>query len=133
MAAAEAAVGVARGNPRGLAATDRASPVAVAAHSAGRHRTERRAGRYTIDLMVQGPPNLLDLVAAEAVDPIPPLLVGPETDASKWPDGKFSFSDNAGKYVLAMLGGMGGVGIYNPKAVNISELTTYKDLLNPKE
>ncbi len=94
--------------------------------------TERRASRYTIDLMVQGPPNLLDLVAAEAVDPIPPLLVGPETDASKWPDGKFSFSDNAGKYVLAMLGGMGGVGIYNPKAVNISELTTYKDLLNPK-
>src|SRR5437879_4303960 len=72
--------------------------------------TGRRAGRYTIDLMVQGPPNLLDLVAAEAVEPIPPLLVGPETEASKWPDGKFSFSDNAGKYVLAMLGGMGGVG-----------------------
>src|SRR5579862_3327490 len=45
--------------------------------------TERQAGRFGTDVMIQGPPNLLDLAAANALDPIPPLLTGPDEDASK--------------------------------------------------
>src|SRR5581483_9736338 len=94
--------------------------------------TERQAGRFDVDLMIQGPPNLLDLASAGALEPLPPLLVGPDEDASKWADQQLHFADDAGKYVLAMLGGIGMVGIYNPKLVSGSDFTSYKDLLNPK-
>src|SRR5579862_3453494 len=77
--------------------------------------TERQANRYTTDLMINGPPNLLDLSAANALDPLPPLLAGPDEDPSHWAGQKFNYSDNAGQYVMAMLGGAGAVGIYNPK------------------
>lgn len=93
--------------------------------------TERAAGQFTTDLMIQGPPNLMELLDGNALDPIPPLLTGPDESPANWPGQTFHYSDNAGQYVLSMLGGTGTVGILNPQLASTSELTSYKDLLDP--
>ncbi len=95
-------------------------------------QTERQAGRFGVDIMLHGPPNLLHMAQVGVLDPIADSLVGPEGNPSKWLGGKFDFSDDGGRYVLMLLGGVATPAIYNPTMVNLSEITSYRDLLAPK-
>ena len=94
---------------------------------------QRQAGQYLLDLVVNGTTTQLTLMGANALDPIPPLLVGPESqNRAKWRGGDFEFSDNAGKYNFVF----GGV-VKTPLATNPAQLPpgtikTYNDLLDPK-
>jgi iron(III) transport system substrate-binding protein len=96
--------------------------------------TERQAGKFTEDLFIHGTPDILStLLPAGAVDPMEPFLVGPDArDPSKWLGGKYNFADDAAQYDLIFTGGVKVPLIYNPKLVSPSELTSYKNLLDPK-
>ncbi|HLY66131.1 MAG TPA: extracellular solute-binding protein [Chloroflexota bacterium] len=95
---------------------------------------ERRAGRYTTDVLVQGTNTILnDLLPPGAVDPLPPYLVGPDdSNPSVWRGGQYTYCDASGQYALAFLGGAHIPLIYNPTLVLPSDFHSYRDLLDPK-
>jgi iron(III) transport system substrate-binding protein len=95
---------------------------------------ERAAGQYRVDVVVLGTTTMLTgLVAAGAADPIQPYLVGPNvTDPSKWRTGKIEFADDAETYSVIFLGGVKTPFVYQPGLVNLAELKSYKDLLDPR-
>ena len=63
---------------------------------------EQSAGRYDVDVLMIGGTSALRLIAAEALDPIPPLLVHPEvTSGEGWFQNRIWYSDAATQqYVL---------------------------------
>ena len=63
---------------------------------------EQSAGRYDVDVMMIGGTSALRLIAAEALVPIPPLLIHPEvTNGEGWFQGRIWYSDAATQeYVL---------------------------------
>lgn len=95
---------------------------------------ELRAGKNTTDIVVTGTTTIIEaLMPANAVVPVQPFLVGPNTrDESVWRGGKFQFADNAGRYDLVMTAYVKAPFIYNPNLVNPSEFKSWKDLLDPK-
>ncbi len=95
---------------------------------------ERRAGKYLTDLFSYGPGMSVRMYFAKFLEPIPPLLVLPEvTDGSKWYGGKHHYKDPEGRYVLFYEGAVVNSGLsYNPKLVNIDEIKSFWDLLDPK-
>ncbi len=94
---------------------------------------QRQAGQYLLDMVMNGTTTELTLMAANALDPIPPYLVGPESqNQSKWRGGQFEYSDNAGKYNFVFGGVVKTPLAYNPSQVSPSDLKSYNDLLNPK-
>ncbi|HLY66353.1 MAG TPA: extracellular solute-binding protein, partial [Chloroflexota bacterium] len=95
--------------------------------------TERQAGQFTYDVAVHGPPDLLNLMEAKALDPLPPILTGPNTsDLTKWLDGTFDYADTAGQYVFMFFSGSSTPLIYDPRQASPSDFTSWRDLLNPK-
>lgn len=96
--------------------------------------TQRRAGRFLVDLVSSGPTSLVTaLKPAGALDPIQKFLVGPDVqDPSKWMGGKFEFSDDDGKYLFVYLTFVGVPFVYNPDLVSSDEFTSWWDLLKPK-
>ena len=95
---------------------------------------ERRAGVYLVDVLTQGTTTMLQtLMPQNALDPIPPALILPEvTDPKNWWQNKLEFSDDEGKYNLVFASYVKTPIAINPKLVNLQEIRSYRDLLNPK-
>ncbi len=95
---------------------------------------ELAAGRNTTDLVVTGTTTAIEsLLPANALAPVPPFLVGPNSrDPSQWRGGKFNFADGAGQYNFIMSAYVKAPFIYNPTLVDVREIKSWKDLLNPK-
>ena len=64
--------------------------------------TERRAGKYLVDLFINGVVTPIQVyLKANILEPIRPALILPEvTDESKWWEGKHHYADPDGKYIF---------------------------------
>jgi ABC-type Fe3+ transport system substrate-binding protein len=102
---------------------------------AQRIMTERRAGKYLVDLFTDGivTPNRVFL-PAKALDPLRPALILPEVlDESKWWEGRHHYADAEAKYIFVFQGNVhGGENSYNAKLVDPKEFSSYWDFLKPK-
>jgi iron(III) transport system substrate-binding protein len=107
---------------------------ASGAQTAPKILTERQAGQYLGDMHIGGTTTMLtSLVPVGALDPIQSFLVGPDTrDQSPWLNNKFDFSDDAGTYNLVFTSAVKAPLAYHPRQVNIAEIKSYRDLLDPK-
>jgi iron(III) transport system substrate-binding protein len=107
---------------------------ATGAQTAPKVIAERQAGQYLSDLHVGGTTTMLtSLVPAGALDPVQPYLVGPEArNQGSWLGGKFDYSDNDAKYNLVFSSAVKAILIYNPRQASVSDLKSYRDLLDPK-
>ena len=97
--------------------------------------TERRAGKYLVDLFINGVVTPIQVyLKANILEPIRPVLILPEVvDESKWWEGKHHYADPEGKYIFVFQGNVhGGENSYNTKSVNPKELKSYWDFLDPK-
>jgi iron(III) transport system substrate-binding protein len=102
---------------------------------AQRMMTERRAGKYLVDLYLDGASTAYSvLYKGKVLDPIKPLLILPEIlDQSRWwMNGKYNYSDDEGRYIFSYNGELQPYYAYNTKLVNASEMKSYWDFLNPK-
>ena len=95
---------------------------------------EQGARKYLTDIAVVGTTTgITGLLPAKAITPIRAYLVGPNSrDGSAWLGKHFNYADNAAQYVLIMSAYVKAPFIYNPKLVNASEISSWKDPLNPK-
>ncbi|NIO06687.1 MAG: extracellular solute-binding protein [Deltaproteobacteria bacterium] len=96
---------------------------------------EQGARRFLTDIAVVGTTTAITgLLPADAITPIRPLLVGPNSsDESAWRNGGgYKFADNAKKYVFVMSAYVKAPFIYNPEVVNARRIKSWKDLLDPK-
>ena len=97
--------------------------------------TERRAGKYLVDLFINGvvTPNTV-FYKANILEPIRPQLILPEVvDESKWWGGKHHYADPDGKFIFVFQGNVhGGENAYNTKLINPREIKSYWDFLDPK-
>ncbi|MGH7824651.1 MAG: ABC transporter substrate-binding protein [Candidatus Binatia bacterium] len=97
--------------------------------------TERRAGKYLVDLFINGvvTPNVV-FYKADILEAIRPHLMLPEVvDESKWWGGKHHYADPEGKYIFVFQGNIhGGEAAYNTKLVDAGEIKSYWDFLEPK-
>jgi iron(III) transport system substrate-binding protein len=97
--------------------------------------SERRAGRYIVDLYISG--NITPLTVfhrAKILEPVKSLLLLPEVvDTPGWFEGKHHYDDPENRYIFVFEGTpRSGEITYNTKLVNPSEIKSYWDLLNPK-
>jgi iron(III) transport system substrate-binding protein len=104
------------------------------AQTAPKVLNELAANQNTTDLIITGTATaIVSLMPAKAVDPIPPVLVGPNVrDQSVWLGNKLTFADSQQQYVLVFSGYVKAPFIYNPDMVNPDDFTSYRDLLDPK-
>jgi iron(III) transport system substrate-binding protein len=102
--------------------------------SSARLRTERNAGVYTVDVTLSGIQTMATIFYREKMlDPVLPVLILPEVlDGSKWKKGKLWFMDPEEKYILRLFNTVGMFFFVNTKGVNPEEMTSGRDLLNPK-
>lgn len=97
--------------------------------------SERRAGKFLADVIIDGLPNTYPtLHRAKALDPIKSAFILPEIlDESKWWGGKHRYADPDGEYVFIHVGTANRGGIsYNTNLVNPKEFSSFWDFLNPK-
>jgi len=97
--------------------------------------TERRAGKYLVDLFINGVVTPIQVyLKANILEPIRPALILPEViDESKWWEGKHHYADPEGKYIFVFQGNVhGGENAFNTKLVNPKEIKSYWDFLDPK-
>jgi iron(III) transport system substrate-binding protein len=97
--------------------------------------SERRAGRYIADVIVEGiNPNLTVFHANKMLDPIKPTIILPEVlDESKWWQGKHHYADPERQYVLRFVGSpQYGSIYYNSQLVKSGEIKSVWDFLSPK-
>ncbi len=97
--------------------------------------TERRAGKYLVDLFIDGVVTPIQVyLKANILDPIRPNLMLPEVvDQSKWWEGKHHYADPDGRYVFIFQGNVhGGENAYNTNLVNAKEIKSYWNFLDPK-
>jgi iron(III) transport system substrate-binding protein len=97
--------------------------------------SERRAGKYIADVIVEGiNPTLTVFHANKMLDPIKPTLLLPEVlDESKWWQGKHHYADPEKQYVLRFVGSpQYGSIYYNTSLVKPAEIKSVWDFLNPK-
>jgi iron(III) transport system substrate-binding protein len=97
--------------------------------------TERRAGKYLVDLFINGVVTPIQVyLKANILEPIRPALILPEViDESKWWNGKHHYADADGKYIFVFQGNVhGGENAFNTKLVNPKEIKSYWDFLDPK-
>ena len=100
---------------------------------APRVAAERKAGQFLWDIYIHGSTTALEaMIPMGAFDPLEPALILADVKDSKtWRGGGMEFLD-PNKMVLVMTPFQRGTIFYNPKLVNVKELTSYKDLLDPK-
>jgi iron(III) transport system substrate-binding protein len=111
------------------------SVIATGREVAQRMMTERRAGKYLVDLYLNGASTAYSILyKGKVIEPIKPILVLPEIiDQSKWwMGGKYNYSDDEGRYIFSFNGELQPYFAYNSKLVNVAEVKSYWDLLNPK-
>lgn len=101
---------------------------------AGRMRTERQSGIYSVDVYMSGAGTTLTILHPEKmIDPIKPLLLLPEvTDGKHWKDGHPTFADKDGNHVLMLFRTVEGFFFINADKVRPEEMRSATDLLNPK-
>jgi iron(III) transport system substrate-binding protein len=107
---------------------------ASGSQTAARLLTERQAGLYAADIFISGTQTAIaDLIPAGTLDPLQPFLVGPALqDPAKWLGGGLEFADDERQHFLVFLSGVKPPLAYNPNLVSPRDLTSYKDLLDPK-
>ncbi|HLY67151.1 MAG TPA: extracellular solute-binding protein [Chloroflexota bacterium] len=94
---------------------------------------QRQAGQYLLDMVINGTTTELTLMGANALDPIPQYLDGPESaNGAKWRGGNFEYSDNAGKYNMVFGGIVKTPLATNPSLAPAGSIKSYNDLLDPK-
>jgi iron(III) transport system substrate-binding protein len=104
-------------------------------NNAQRLLTERRAGKFLADLFIGGSGTLtLVIYKAGILEPIPPLLVRPESkDGSAWLGKKHTYADAENQYIVMMQGNVQtDLGAHNTSAVKAAEFKSFWDVLNPK-
>jgi iron(III) transport system substrate-binding protein len=95
--------------------------------------TERRAGRYLVDLHAGSATASHLLYKAKILDLLKPALLLPEvTDESKWWGGKHRYLDTEGEYIFSFDGESQMLFAYNTNLVNPGELKSLWDFLDPK-
>ncbi len=101
---------------------------------AGRVRTERSSGIYSVDVYMSGAGTTLNvMLPTKMLDPLKPLLILPEvTDGANWKRGKPWFVDADGQYVLMLFASIDSLLFINADYVKRDELRSAQDLLNPK-
>ena len=101
---------------------------------ATRLRAERRAGIYTVDLMLAGSQTMATILYREMMlDPLKPALFLPDAiDASKWKQGKLWFSDPGEEYVLRLCNTLTSTLAINTREVKPDDLRSMRDLLDPR-
>lgn len=101
---------------------------------AGRIRTERSSGIYSVDVYMAGAATTArTLYPEQMIDPLKPLLVHPDvTDGGKWKRGAPAFIDPDGRYILMLFSTVNETLHINADHVKPEELRSAQDLLNPK-
>lgn len=96
--------------------------------------TERRAGKYLVDVARIGNTSPYGLYRAKALQAISSAFILPEVkDESKWWHGKHHYGDPEGKYIFISIGSASiNMVSYNTELVNPAGLKSYWDLLDPK-
>lgn len=96
--------------------------------------TERRAGKYLVDVARIGNTSPFELYKIKALQPIAPAMILPEVkDESKWWQGKHHYADPEGSYIFVPIGSASiNIASYNNQLVNPGEFKSYWDLLEPK-
>jgi len=97
--------------------------------------TERRAGKYLVDLILTGPGTPYRILYKnKALDLIGPALILPEVlDESKWWQGRHHYVDLEEKYIFIYEATVqSGDLAYNTQLVKPEELKSYWDLLQPR-
>jgi len=96
--------------------------------------SERRAGKHLVDFVAGGGSTMyFVLYKGKHLAPLKPALILPEVvDESKWWRGKHWLWDDEGKYILAFNMQLEPYFAYNTKLVNLKEIKSYWDFLNPK-
>src|SRR5581483_6367326 len=85
---------------------------------------EMAANQHLTDLLVKGTTVMDSVHQEDAVVPIPPFLVGPNTrDPTVWRNGDFNFSDAARQYSLMFSAYKKESFVYNPALVAPGEIT----------
>lgn len=99
-----------------------------------RLRMERRAGHYSVDVVMAGMQNMVDYYNEKIIKPLLPALMLPEVlDGSKWKKGKLWFLDPEGKYVLRLYYYLsGGIVYFNTDYAKREDFKSVKALLDPK-
>jgi iron(III) transport system substrate-binding protein len=98
-------------------------------------RVEREAvaGRPTIDAMLGGNTELLNLFPAGRLAPIKDKLILPEVlDPKKWRDGRLKFNDPQGQSFLQTIEFIPADIVVNTSIVKPQSITSWKDLLKPE-
>ncbi|MBI4329893.1 MAG: extracellular solute-binding protein [Chloroflexi bacterium] len=93
---------------------------------------ERRAGLYSGDVIQGGASTLLGFKEAGFLDPIDTALILPDIkDPKTWLDGKFPYLDK--EHFFMSYGAQNQLNfVINTQLVQPGEITSFKDLLNPK-
>lgn len=95
--------------------------------------TERRAGLYLADVYMGGAQSIFyDLIPRDMLDPIEPYLILPEVkDPSAWLGGSLPLWESK-RAALASLANITSYMAINTTLIKQEELTSYKDLLQPR-
>jgi iron(III) transport system substrate-binding protein len=103
------------------------------AKSGARVRAERAAGKYLLDVFMSGSDTpTLTFLPGGWLDRVEPILVAPNViDKSKWKDGHLWFEDDAHTIFRVQQNVVPELAI-NTKLVKRGEVTTWKQLLDPK-
>jgi len=95
--------------------------------------TERRAGKYLVDLHLGSANASYLLYKAKIVDPLKPNLVLPEiTDETKWWGGKHRYLDAEREYIFSFDGESQMLFAHNTNLVNANDFKSLWDFLDPK-
>lgn len=96
-------------------------------------QTESHAGLYLADIMLAGPGILItEMKPVRTLDKLPPLMILPDVmDPKSWVTGNIPYMDSDGTGV-GMAAAVEHYVLRNTDLVKDGEITSYKDLLNPK-
>jgi iron(III) transport system substrate-binding protein len=102
--------------------------------TAGRIRTERSSGIYSVDVFMSGLGTTVNVLYPEKmIDPLKPLLLLPEiTEGKNWKRGKPWFIDPDDEYIMMLFANVDSHFYINTDYVKPEEIRSAKDLLNPK-
>ncbi len=109
------------------------SPFSRDADLLAKVQAEKRAGLYIADVFGVGTGPLVNALKPEGLlGPLSPVLILPEVnDPAAWRGGKIPFADEQ-RTAFRMIGGVIRTVTYNVDLVKEGEITTYKDLLQPR-
>jgi ABC-type Fe3+ transport system substrate-binding protein len=94
---------------------------------------EGAAGKQTLDVMVGGSSELLQLVPKGLLAPIKPILCLPEvTDRRKWTDDQLLFTDEQRTLLFRCVSSVYGGILINTKIVPVNAIKTSADVLKPE-